>query len=412
MVVCMSRRICVDLYDGDRASSGPTGHGDDDAGGAIKVVMTGSASDPLDWQQHIRNKPRREALAEAVPGPERPVPDRHRPRHVADRLRRAVPAHDVRRQADARARPDAGDRAREPRLPRQAGRPRRRLPRPRRRAASRRSRPTRRAAGQGETALDQAEAVALHAREVRDLLRPLPRLRLVALGDGHGARSGSSLLPAAQEHILAQEDGKDAAPRRPCAELSQAFALAVPHDEALAIRDDVGFFQAVRAVLAKSDAPASGQTDEELDHAIRQIVSRAVVVGRGRSTSSPRPGSRSPTSRSSRTSSSPRCATCRSGTSRSSCCGSSSTARSGRGRGGTSSRRAPSPSCSSRRSAGTRTAPIETAQVIEELIALAKEMREAERARRGARADRRRARLLRRARDERQRGEGPRRRRR
>jgi type I restriction enzyme R subunit len=61
-------------------------------------------------------------------------------------------------------------------------------------------------------------------------------------------------------------------------ELSRAFALAVPHEEALRIRDDVGFFQAVRAALAKS-AAGERKTDEELDHAIRQIVSRAVASG-------------------------------------------------------------------------------------------------------------------------------------
>ena len=59
-------------------------------------------------------------------------------------------------------------------------------------------------------------------------------------------------------------------------DLSQAFALAVPHDEALRIRDDVGFFQAVRAVLAKS-MPGERKTDEELEHAIRQIISKAMV---------------------------------------------------------------------------------------------------------------------------------------
>ena len=85
-------------------------------------------------------------------------------------------------------------------------------------------------------------------------------------------RSGSALLPAAQEHILAQEDGKDRL-LHAVRELSQAFALAVPHDEALRIRDDVAFFQAVRAVLAKR-APGERKTEEELDHAIRQIVSR------------------------------------------------------------------------------------------------------------------------------------------
>src|SRR5207247_2901995 len=58
-------------------------------------------------------------------------------------------------------------------------------------------------------------------------------------------------------------------------ELSKAFALAVPHDEALAIRDDVGFFQAVKAVLAKSTLGGQRSPDE-VEHAIRQIVSRAV----------------------------------------------------------------------------------------------------------------------------------------
>jgi type I restriction enzyme R subunit len=82
-------------------------------------------------------------------------------------------------------------------------------------------------------------------------------------------------LPTAQEHILAQEDGK-ARLLRAVTELSQAFALAVPHTEALRIRDDVGFFQAVRSVLAKSGI-GERKTDEELDFAIRQIVSKAMV---------------------------------------------------------------------------------------------------------------------------------------
>ena len=59
-------------------------------------------------------------------------------------------------------------------------------------------------------------------------------------------------------------------------ELSQAFALAVPHENAIRIRDDVAFFQAVQSVLAKR-APADVRPEEELDHAVRQILSRAVA---------------------------------------------------------------------------------------------------------------------------------------
>jgi len=82
-------------------------------------------------------------------------------------------------------------------------------------------------------------------------------------------------LPAAQEHILAQENGKDRCVRA-VRELSQAFALAVPHEEALRIRDDVAFFQSVQAVLAKR-APGEARPEAEIDHAVRQIISRAVV---------------------------------------------------------------------------------------------------------------------------------------
>ena len=62
MIVCMSRRICVDLYR-EIAALRPEWHHPDDDKGTLKVIMTGSASDPLDWQPHIRNKPRRKELA-------------------------------------------------------------------------------------------------------------------------------------------------------------------------------------------------------------------------------------------------------------------------------------------------------------------------------------------------------------
>ena len=128
--------------------------------------------------------------------------------------------------------------------------------------------------GLGETAIDQAEAVAamlekyevclgiFHGFDWSDWTAGGPQVRL-------------SLLPAAQEHVLQQEDGKNRL-LKAVAELSKAFALAVPHEQALAIQDDVGFFQAVRSVLAKTVTDDRHRHDE-LDYAIRQIVSRAVA---------------------------------------------------------------------------------------------------------------------------------------
>ncbi len=72
MVVCMSRRICIDLYD-QIIKLRPHWHEEDDRRGAIKVIMTGSAADKLQWQQHIRNKSRREALAKRFKDPDDPL---------------------------------------------------------------------------------------------------------------------------------------------------------------------------------------------------------------------------------------------------------------------------------------------------------------------------------------------------
>ncbi len=71
MIVCMSRRICVELYKAIAAIR-PAWHHVDDDKGLMKIVMTGSASDPVDWQPHIRNKPRREELAKRFKDPKDP----------------------------------------------------------------------------------------------------------------------------------------------------------------------------------------------------------------------------------------------------------------------------------------------------------------------------------------------------
>jgi len=272
MVVVMSRRIAVELYR-ELVALRPAWHGDGDDQGTLKVVMTGSASDPLDWQPHIRNKKRRETLAERFRDARDPfqiviVRDMWLTGFDAPSLHtlyvdKPMRGHGL-MQAIARVnrvfkdKPGGlvvdylglADELKEALATyTEAG-------------------------GKGETALDQAEAVALMLEKYE-----------ICRGLFHGFDWGKwltgtaperlSVLPGAQEHILRLEDGKNRL-LRAVTELSQAFALAVPHEEALGIRDDVGFFQAVRAVLAKNLAGES-KTDEELEHAIRQIISRAVT---------------------------------------------------------------------------------------------------------------------------------------
>ena len=272
MVVCMSRRICIDLYR-ELVRLRPNWRHEDDDKGSLKVVMTGSASDPPDWQRHVRNKPRREALAKRFRNPcdslrmvlvrdmwltgfdapslhtmyvDKPMRGHGLMQAIArvNRVFRDKPgglvvdylglAHEL-KQALATYTESGGT---------------------------------------GRTAVDQGEAVAVmlekyeiccglfHGFDRSDWINGTPAERL-------------GLLPAAQEHVLAQENGKDRCVRA-VRELSQAFALAVPHEETTRIRDDVAFFQAVRSVLAKR-ATVDARPEEDLDHAVRQIISRAVA---------------------------------------------------------------------------------------------------------------------------------------
>jgi len=128
--------------------------------------------------------------------------------------------------------------------------------------------------GTGRTALDQEEAVAVMLEKYEiccGLFHGFDHSKWVA----GTPQERLGLLPMAQEHILKQKDGKNRL-LQAVKDLSQAFALAVPHEEALRIRDDVALFQAVRAVLSKG-VPAEAKAEEELDLAVRQIVSRAVA---------------------------------------------------------------------------------------------------------------------------------------
>ena len=272
MVVCMSRRICVDLYD-ELVRLRPDWHEDDDAGGRIKIVMTGSASDPVEWQRHIRNKPRREALAKRF----RDSGDSFRVVLVRDMWLTGFDApslHTMYVDKPMRGHGLMQAIARVNRVFRDKpgglvvdylG-----LSHELKQALATYTE----SGGTGRTAVDKGEAIALMLEKHEVCLSMLHGFDFTAWATGTPAER-LGLLPAAQEHILAQEDGKDrfvAAVR----DLSQAFALAVPSDEATRIRDDVGFLQALQSVLAKR-AAAETRPQEELDNAVRRIISRAVA---------------------------------------------------------------------------------------------------------------------------------------
>ncbi len=272
MIVCMSRRICVELYR-ELVRLRPEWHHDDDNKGALKVVMTGAASDPPEWQAHIRNKPRREALAKRFRDADDPfnmvlVRDMWLTGFDAPSLHtmymdKPMRGHGL-MQAIARVNRVFMDKP-GGLVVDYLG-----LAHELKRALATYTE----SGGTGQTALNQEEAVAVML-EKYDIC-----CGLFHGFDRAGWVSGSSterlsLLPAAQEHILAQENGKERLIQA-VRELSQAFALAVPHDDTIRIRDDVAFFQAVQSVLVKR-TPAEARPEEDLDHAVRQIIARSLT---------------------------------------------------------------------------------------------------------------------------------------
>ncbi len=272
MVVCMSRRICIELYR-EIVDLRPAWHSDNDNEGIIKVVITGSATDPADWQPHIRKKLGREKLATRFRDPSDPfrvvlVRDMWLTGFDAPSLHtmyldKPMRGHGL-MQAIARVNRVFGDKPGglivdylgvAPELKEALA-------------------TYTESGGLGETTIDQQQAVTV-------MLEKYEICCAMFFGFDHSKwvtgtpQERLQLLLPAQEHILAQPDGKErliVAVR----ELSQAFALSVPNEEAVRIRDDVAFFQAVKAWLIKR-APGEPRSQEELDQAIRQIVSRAVT---------------------------------------------------------------------------------------------------------------------------------------
>ena len=285
MIVCMSRRICVALYK-EIIRLRPEWHRPEDDQGTIKIVMTGAASDPQDWQTHIGGKARRDLIAKRAKDPADPLklvivrdmwltgfdaPCMHtmyidKPMRGHGLMQAIARVNRVFRDKPAGLIVDYIGIAQNLKN-----------------ALSQYSKQDQQHAG-----IDEAQAVAVLLEKyeiVRDMfhgfdyqsgLTGIPQERLAVMA------SAIEWVLAMQQQAAEQEtskEGKKQAHRRfsdAVLALSKAFALAGASDEARAIRDEVGFFQTIRAALVKS-VPGSGKTTAEKDFAIQQMVSRAVV---------------------------------------------------------------------------------------------------------------------------------------
>lgn len=276
MIVCMSRRICVELYEAI-VKIRPNWHSDDDETGTIKVVMTGSSSDALHMQPHIRNKPRRKAIGERLKNPTDSlklviVRDMWLTGFDAPCLHtlyvdKPMRGHSL-MQAIARVNRvftegkegglvvDYLGIAQELKLALAEY------------TAS---------GGEGKPTLDQELAVAkmLELFEAIEYqLRHFDWKKFFTLT----SEEKLQFIPVIVDYIFSQENGEQSFVDN-TKNLLKAFAISVPHEKAMAIRDDVALFQAIKARLVKiSDRNEGGKSDEEIETAIKQIISEAITA--------------------------------------------------------------------------------------------------------------------------------------
>lgn len=271
MIVCMSRRICVDLYNAI-IQLRPSWHHEDDDKGAIKVVMTGSATDKQELQPHIRNTARRKALAKRFKDAADPmklviVRDMWLTGFDAPCLHtmyvdKPMQSHGL-MQAIARVnrvfkdKPGGlivdylgiADQLKEALQHYTEG-------------------------DRGQTGIPQEEAVAVMQENYEIVVNLFHGFDYSQFFNGTPAER-LSIIPAAMNHILELEDGQQRF-LKAVTDLAKAFALAIPQEAALAIRDEIGFFQAIKAAISKHTV-VEDRSKEDIDSAIRQIVSRAVA---------------------------------------------------------------------------------------------------------------------------------------
>jgi type I restriction enzyme R subunit len=283
MIVCMSRRICVDLY-AQIVKIRPEWHSDEDTEGTIKVVMTGSSSDPLNFQPHVRNKAKRKAMGERLKDPKDSLklaivrdmwltgfdaPSMHtlyldKPMKGHNLMQAIARVNRVYMDKEGGLVVDyigiANDLKRALSLYTESG-------------------------GKGKPAFDQDEAAEVMMGKyeiVSQLFSEQPTDKSVPKGFDY--KSFFGLTPKeklyfpihAANYILGLENGRDRFNNAVIA-LSKSFAISVPHPYTIEIRDEVGLFQAIKARIVKVTQSSRGKSDEEIETAIKQILSDAIA---------------------------------------------------------------------------------------------------------------------------------------
>jgi type I restriction enzyme R subunit len=275
LIVCMSRRICVDVHD-EIVKLRPEWYNIEDEKGILKVVMTGSASDPKEWQKHIRNRDRRRRIGDnfkdskhelkllivrdmfltGFDAPtlhtmylDKPIKG-HTLMQAIARVNRVSPGKEGGLIVDYMG---VGADLKEALIDyTESG-------------------------GKGKPTFDQEKAVMLMQEKyeiVKDMFHGFNYRKFFQLKPSERI----PFVPQAMEHIL-KEQGKKERFARETTGLLKAFSLAVPHEKAMRIKEDVGLFQAIKSAISKSTG-TKGLSEEKFDAAIKQILSKAVISDR------------------------------------------------------------------------------------------------------------------------------------
>ncbi len=284
MFVCMSRRICVELY-AAIVKLRPEWHSDDDDKGMIKVVMTGSSSDPLDWQMHIRSKEKRKDIGNRVKDPNDPIklvlvrdmwltgfdaPCLHtlyidKPMKDHNLMQAIARVNRVFKDKEGGLVVDyigiASDLKKALSVYTESG-------------------------GKGKPTFDQQEAAEVMMGKYEVVAQMFSEQPTdTSLSKGYNYKRFFGLTPKeklafpidAANYILALENGKERYLNAVTA-LTKAFAISVPHPYTEEIRDEVALFQAIKARIVKVTQSTKKLSDDEIDTAIRQILSDAIVT--------------------------------------------------------------------------------------------------------------------------------------